>query len=415
MTSLDHYRGVVGIAGLIFLAWVFSENRKRISISALVFGLGGQLVMALLLLRFEPARQMFLMMGRGVDAVSEATRAGTAFVFGYVGGGLPPFETAHPEHGFALAFQALPVVVVITAVSALLYYWRILPFIVSGLSRPLQRWFGVSGAVGMGAAAMPFLGMVESPLLIRPYLAGLSRGELFILMTGGMSTIAGSVMVLYATFLKGVIPDPIGHLLTSALMGIPIAIGIAKTLCPDQGATQDASVQHPPARYAGTVDAIMQGTMDGVRIVVGIVAVLLVMVALVHIANDLLGMVMDGLSLQKFAGWIMAPVAWALGVESGQIGQAGALLGEKIVLNELIAFSDLVQQPLDVFSDHTRIILVYALCSFSNFGSLGILVSGLSAMAPERRSEIIELGPKAMLAGTIVSCLNGAVAGIIIG
>lgn len=411
MTSLDHYRGLVGIAVLMAVAWFFSENRRQVSIPALALGVVGQAAMALLMLRFEPARQIFLVLGRGVDALSAATRAGTSFVFGYVGGGQAPFDAAHPENGFVLAFQALPVVVVITAASALLYYWRILPFIVRALSRPLQRWFGVGGAVGMGAAAMPFLGMVESPLLIRPYLSRLSRGELFILMTGGMSTIAGSVMVLYATFLTGIIPDPIGHLLTSALMGIPLAIGIAKTLCPDAGHTQGA--EGPASRYGGAVDAIMQGTMDGVRIVVGIVAVLIVMVALVHLTNGLLGTVTDGLSLQKLAGWVMAPVAWLLGVPAGEVLVAGALLGEKIVLNELIAFSDLAHLPADVLSPHTRIIMVYALCSFSNFGSLGILVSGLSLMAPERRAEIIQLGPKAMIAGTIVSCLNGAMAGLI--
>ena len=411
---VDPYRAVLGIACLLALAWALSENRKAAPLSALTAGLVGQVVIALILLKAAFIRGLFLLLGRGVDALAQATLAGTAFVFGYVGGGPPPFETVHPEFGFGFAFQALPVVILITALSALLYHWRILPLIVQALSKPLRRVFGLSGAVGMCAAAMPFLGMVESPLLIRPYLTRLSRGELFVLMTGGMSTIAGSVMVLYATFLKGLVDDPIGHLLTSALMGIPMAIGIAKTVCPQQrqDCGQDAAVE---SRYGGAMDAIMQGTMDGVRIAVGIVAVLIVAVALVHLINEALGGLAEGMSLQRAAGLIMTPVAWGLGVADADLFAAGTLLGEKIVLNELIAFTDLAHLPPDTLTGHSRLILVYALCSFSNFGSLAILIGGLSAMAPERRGEIIALGPKAMLAGTMVSCLNGAVAGLILG
>lgn len=414
MNVFETYRGMIGIGSLLFLVWMIAENRHRSSLKYLAMGVVCQIAVALILLKAPFVRGLFLFLGQGVDALTQATLAGTSFVFGTVGGGPAPFDVQHPENGFALAFQALPVVILITAISALLYHWKILPFIVQVLSRPLRRYFNLSGAVGMSAAAMPFLGMVESPLLIRPYLAGLSRGELFILMTGGMSTIAGSVMVLYATFLKGMIEDPIGHLLTSALMGIPLAIGIAKTLCPDTDAHKQKQVEIK-ARYGGAMDAIMQGTMDGVRIVVGIVAVLLVAVAMVHLVNGVLDNVWGGLSLQRIAGWVMAPVAWSLGVAETDLAVAGTLLGEKIVLNELIAFSDLAHLATESVTPHSRLILVYALCSFSNFGSLAILIGGLTAMAPDRRGEIIGLGPKAMLAGTIVSCLNGAVAGLIIG
>ena len=347
MTELDIYRGVLSVATLLLLACLCSENRKKIPFKTLAFGLVGQVLIAVLLLKVPPAQQVFLILGHAVDALSRATLAGTAFVFGYVGGGPAPFEQIHPENAFGLAFQAMPVVMVITALSAVLYQWRILPWVVRALSQPLTRWFGVGGAVGMSAAAMPFLGMVESPLLIRPYLAHLSRGELFILMTGGMSTIAGSVMIVYATFLKGIIPDPIGHLVTSALMGIPLAIAIAKVMCPDTGHTEGDVVV---GRYGGVVDAAMQGTMDGVRIVVGIVAVLLVAVAFVHLVNGVLGAFPGELSLQRLAGWALAPLAWAMGVPMTELAAAGALLGEKIVLNELIAFSDLSHLPPDALS-----------------------------------------------------------------
>ena len=410
---MEWVQGVTGIIALVALVWACSENRRQVSVWTLALGLAAQIAIALVLLRFEGARRIFLILGQGVDALSAATLAGTSFVFGYVGGGAAPFAVTHPENGFALAFQALPVVVVITALSALLYHWQVLPWLVRQVSRPLQKLFGLGGAVGMSAAAMPFLGMVESPLLIRPYIAHLSRQELLILMAGGMSTIAGSVMILYATFLKDVIADPIGHLLTSALMGIPLSIAVAKTLCPGK----DIARQIPPlpARYGGAVDALMQGTMDGVRIVVGIVAVLIVTLALVHLLNSLLGSLPGDLTLQHLAGWVMQPVAWGLGVTSADSATAGALLGEKMVLNELIAFSDLAHLSDQALTAHSRLILVYALCSFSNFGSLGILVGGLTMMAPDRRAEIIQLGPKALLAGAITSCLNGAVAGLIAG
>ena len=411
---MDALQGLIGIGGLLGLVWGLCPNREQAGWQSLAGGLCGQILVAVLLLKLPMARQVFLLLGQGVDALSAATMAGTAFVFGYVGGAAPPFAVVHPENGFALAFQALPAVILITALSALLYQWGVLPWVVRLLSRPLRRAFGLGGAVGMSAAAMPFLGMVESPLLIRPYLAQLSQGDLFILMTGGMSTIAGSVMIVYATFLQGIIPDPIGHLLTSALMGIPLAVGIAKTLYP-QTRHHDASDHKLTARYGGAVDALMQGTNDGVRIVVGIVAVILVTVALVHLVNSTLSLLPGAVTLQGVMGLIMRPVAWGLGVPWPEAAAAGALLGEKLVLNEMIAFSDLAHLAPEALGGHARLIMVYALCSFSNFGSLGILVGGLSAMVPERRAEIIALGPKALLAGTITACLNGAVVGVILG
>ena len=411
---MAEFQGIWAVLGILALAWICSEQRRAISLPTLLYGLAAQILIALLVLKFESARLAFVVMGKGVDALSSATLAGTGFVFGYVGGGAAPFAVSHPENGFALAFQALPVVIVITALSAVLYHWRVLPTLIKLAAHPLRRLFGLGGAVGMSAAAMPLLGMVESPLLIRPYIATLSRQELMILMSGGMSTIAGSVMVLYAGFLKDIIADPIGHLITSALMGIPMAIALAKTLCPQKAATgiQDQTLG---ARYGGTVDAIIQGTMDGVRIVVGIVAVLIVTVALVHLINSGLGLLPGSVTLQQVAGLIFRPVAWAMGVSQGDSALAGILLGEKVVLNELLAFSHLAHLPLDQLTAHTRLILIYGLCSFSNFGSLGILVGGLAVMAPERRAEIIALGPKALLAGTMTSCLNGAVAGMIAG
>jgi CNT family concentrative nucleoside transporter len=412
-------QGAVGIAGLIAVAWLCSENRRQVAAIPIVAGLAVQFAVAVVLLKFTLLQKPFLALGHAVDALAAATRAGTAFVFGYVGGGPLPFVLDHPENSFVLAFQALPMVLVITALSAVLYHWRVLPFVIRVLAVPLRRFLGTLTPAGISAAAMPFLGMVESPLLIRPYLARLARGELFILMTGGMATIAGTMMVLYATFLKGIVPSPITHLLTASMISIPAAITVARVMVPGGRNGERGGDGAPPSQYHGTMDALMTGTMDGVRILAGIIAVLVVAVALVHLADGLLGVLPEvagrALTLQRLFGWIMAPVAWGMGVEWDQAATAGALLGTKTVLNELLAYLDLARLAPDALSERSRLILTYGLCGFSNFGSLGILIGGMTAMAPDRRAEIIGLGPRAMLAGTLASCLTGTVAGLVIG
>ena len=303
-------QGLAGVAGLVAIAWALSEDRKRVSWRLVAAGLAAQGLVAVVLLKVPAAKTLFLLLNRLVDALAGATRAGTSFVFGYLGGGPAPFTVDHPGDGFVLAFQALPLVLVMSALSAVLYHWRILPAVVRALSAVLERVFGLGGAVGMSAAAMPFLGMVESPLLIRPYLGRLSRGELFVVMTGGMATIAGTVMVLYATFLAGVIPDAIGHLLTSALVSIPAAVMIARVMVPDDARTGGQDAVH--TAYGGTMDAVVRGTTDGVQLLISIVAMLVVLVALVALVNSGLGLLPEvagaPLTLQRMLGWAMAPV-----------------------------------------------------------------------------------------------------------
>lgn len=416
MTAALAGQGVAGIAGLVGLAWLLSENRRRVSWRAVALGLTVQAAVAAILLHLPGARGVFLVLDRLVDALAEATRAGTAFAFGYLGGGPAPFDVAHPANGFVLAFQALPLVLLMSALSALLYHWRILPVVVRALSHGLERLLGLGGAVGMCAAAMPFLGMVESPLLIRPYVARLSRSELFLVMTGGMATIAGTVMVLYATFLRDVVPDAIGHLLTAALVSVPAAVTVARIVVPDDGAATGAK----PVQvvYSGAMDAVVKGTVDGLHLLAGIVAMLVVLVALVHLANAALGLLPDAagapLTLQRMLGWAMAPVAWMMGIPARDVVAAGALMGTKTVLNELLAYLALAQLPAGELTERSRIIMTYALCGFANFGSLGILIAGLSAMAPERRDDVVALGLRAIAAGTLTSCLTAGVVGLLL-
>lgn len=410
-------QGGIGVVGLLLLAVLLSENRRRISWRVIPAGLAVQLAVALLLLKVPAAKTLFLVLDHAVDALQRATRAGTSFVFGYVGGGPAPWTAADPGAGFVLAFQALPLVLLMSALSALLYHWRILPVVVRAVSRLLERSMGVGGAVGVSASATAFLGMIEAPLLIRPYLGQLSRGELFLVMSAGMSTIAGTVMVLYATFLEGVIPDPIGHLLTASLISVPAAIMIGKIMVPDDARTGAAviSAEHV---YEGSMDAVVRGTLDGVRLLVGIVSMLVVLVALVSLANSILTILPQvagaPLTLQRVLGWVMAPVAWMMGIPAAEMVTAGALMGTKTVLNELLAYLDLAHLPPDALSLRSRLIMTYGLCGFANLGSLGILIAGLSVMAPERRGEIVALGGRSILAGTLASCLTGAVVGLLL-
>jgi len=381
-------------------------------------GLGLQIVIALVLLKMPIAKDFFLLLGDGVQAILTATKIGTTFVFGYLGGGDLPFEEKYPGSSFVLAFQALPLILVMSALSALLFHWRILPLIVRGFSWCLQRSMGVGGAVGVSAAANIFVGMIEAPLLIRPYLRQLSRSELFMVMTCGMATIAGTVMVLYATFISSVIPDAIGHILSASVISAPAAILIARLMEPGgDESTGGGEMVLPPSDIRSSMEAVTRGTMDGVTLLLNVTAMLIVLVALVALANMILGLIPEiggePMSVQRILGWGMAPVVWLIGIPWSEAPAAGALMGTKTILNEFIAYLQLAGLPEGTLSERSRMIMVYALCGFANFGSLGIMIGGLSAMAPDRRSEIVSLGLKSIVSGTIATLMTGAVVGIL--
>lgn len=411
---MEPLRSLLGIVTLLALGWILSENRKRISVRTLGGGLLLQVGIAVLLLKVPLSREVFLALNRLVLAVEASTRAGTAFVFGYVGGGETPFEVTSASSTFVLAFQALPIALVISAVSSVLYYWRILPRVVQAFSQLLQRTLGIGGAEGVGVSANVFMGMVESPLLIRPYLAGLSRSELFTVMTCGMATIAGTVMVLYASLLGDHIPGALGHILTASLINAPAAVVISKLLVPETGPVTGGKVAISEEGHS-FMDALTTGTLRGVQLLINISAMLIVMVALVHFVNLALGLLPgwggSPLSLEGLLGWCLAPLTWLLGVPWHEAPAAGALLGTKTVLNELIAYVRMGQLPEGVLSPRSSLIMIYAMCGFANPGSLGIMIGGLGTMVPERRQAVVELGPKSILAGSLATCLSGALVG----
>lgn len=403
----------LGIIAFLGIAWALSEDRRAVRPRLLVGGLTLQLVLALALLEAAPVQGFFLALNGLVGALQRATAAGTGFVFGYLGGGSPPFEVSAPQNGFVLAFQALPLLLVISALSALLFHWRVLPIVVRGFAWMLRHAMGIGGPLGLGAAANVFVGMTEAPLLIRPYLAGMSRAALFGVMTSGMATIAGTVMVVYAGFLNPVVPDAMGHILTASLMSAPAALLIAGILVPHPPGANSAAGADLRSGYSGTMDAVTRGTLDAIPLFLNILAMLVVLVALVSLANQALGLLPavagEPLTLQRMLGWLMAPVVWLIGIPWAEAQTAGALMGVKTVLNELLAYLELAALPPEALSERSRLIMTYALCGFANFGSLGIMIGGLGAMAPERRGEIVELGMKSILAGTLATLMTGAV------
>ena len=412
---------IQSIAGLLTfagIAWLLSENRKQVKLNKAATGIILQLLVGLILLKIPIFRDVFLMLNRLVLFLEEASTAGTSFVFGYLGGAELPFKENFPGAGFILAFRALPLVLIISALSALLFYWRILPLVVKAFSWALQKTMGLGGTEGVGVAANIFVGMVESPLFIRPYLQRMTRSEIFTLMTSGMATIAGTVMVLYASILKTTIPDIMGHILTASIISVPAAITISKLMVPETDELTPGEVTLPE-RATSSMDAVTKGTLQGVELLLNIIAMLVVLVALVYLVNLILGLFPEfggrPVNLQRLMGYIMAPIVWLMGIPLNEANAAGALMGTKTILNELLAYLDLSRLEPGTLSPRSMLIMTYAMCGFANPGSLGIMIGGMGTMAPTRRNEIVALGFRSIIAGTLATCMTGAVVGIIAG
>lgn len=409
-------QSMLGLLVFVAIAWLCSENRRLFPWKLVATGLLLQILIASLLLKLPIFQSGFLLLNSAVIALEEATRAGTSMVFGYLGGSVLPFDEPFPGAAYVLAFRGLPMVLLISALSSLLFYWKILPRIVNLFSLCLRKSFDLGGAEGLGVAANIFVGMVESPLFIRPYLQKMTRSELFTLMTCGMATIAGTVMVLYATILGDLIPNVMGHILTASLISAPAAVVIAKVMIPETGPVTDGALV-PDQNINSSMDAVTQGTVQGVQLLIQIVAMLIVMVALVELINLMLGLLplaSGPLTLQGLAGLVFAPVTWLMGIPWSEAKAAGALLGIKTIINEFVAYLQMTQLPAGTLNEKSLLVMSYALCGFANPGSLGIMIGGMGAMAPQRRQEIVALGFRSLLAGTLATCMTGTVAALLL-
>lgn len=412
-------QGLLGIFVFLGFAWLISENRSKTELRPVLSALFLQVVLAALLMKFDIVRNGFGSLSGLVESLKTATQQGTQFVFGYIGGGEIPFmmNPNSQQNTFIFALQALPMIMVVSAISMLLFYWRIMPVIVNAASWFLQRTLNIGGALGIAAGAKVLLGNIDAPLLIRPYLKNFTRSEMFAVMTCGMATTSATVMALYSFILKDTVANPIAHILMCSIISIPAALAVSRLMVP-QGSTQTDGKLVLPYRFTGWMDAVSKGTSDGLNIFLNIIAMLIVALALVYIANALLGLLPDvagaPISLQRIFGYLFAPVTWLMGIPWEESATAGALLGTKTVVNEVVAFSNLAALPKDALSPHASLIMTYALCGFANFSAVGIVIGGLGSMVPERRDVIVSLGLKSIISGTIATCLSATLAGILL-
>ena len=416
MAVLTALQPLLGLALLVGLAWAIGERRRSFPWQTVAAGLALQLALALLLLKLPGSQWAFAWIAYVVEALLRATQAGTTMVFGFLGGGPIPYEETVPGGSFVFALRVLPLVILISALSAVLYHYRLLPWVVRGFAWVLGKTLRISGASSFALSANVFIGMVEAPLLVRPYLERMTRSELFIVMTGGMATIAGTVFAVYATLLKDIIPDAAGHLLTASIISAPAAVVIAVIMSPPSGAEAEQEVQLE-TMYENGVDAVTRGTIDGLRLLAYIIGMLIVLVALVELANIILALFPDvyasPLTVQRTLGWCLAPLVWTLGVPWNEAVTAGQLMGTKVVLNEFLAYLNMANLPDGALGDRSSLIMAYALCGFANFASLGIMLGGIGALVPGRRLEIAQLGLKSVLAGNIATMMTGALAALL--
>ncbi|MEM7775281.1 MAG: nucleoside transporter C-terminal domain-containing protein [Pseudomonadota bacterium] len=416
-------QSLIAIVAIPFIAFAISEDRRAMSASQILWliagGLALQYALVIMLLAMPWTRGLFDALGGAVLALQNATDAGSQLLFGYLAGADAPFEVTKPQFAYIVAFRVFPMILVLSALVRLLYHWGILQRVVQAFAWALQRTFGTGGPLSTGAAASVFLGLVEAPLVIRPYLSDMGRGALFATMVCTMATVSGTVMALYAGILSAVVPGSAGHIVAASLINVPAALMLARLAIPTDftggPSGLDVHIEDPPR---SSVDAVVQGTMDGIGLVAGVAAMLIVMISLVALVNGMLGAIGPvgdaPLTLQRMLGVVCAPIAFAIGIPWSEAATAGSLIGQKVILNEFFAYLQLVElgkSDPGALSERSRLLLTYALCGFANLGSLGILIGGLSAMAQERRPEIVALAPRAMLVGFLATMLSAAVVG----
>ena len=417
---MDILQIILGGIILILLGAVFSRNFRKINPLYLFNAIALQFLLSFLLIKVPPITNAFNSLSKGVLALKEATDKGTGFVFGYLAEGAPkPFEVVDPAFANIFIFSGLMLIIVVSALSAIFWHWRILPIIIKAIATLFKKPLNVGGPVGLSSTANIIFGQVEAPLLIRPYLSKMSKHELLVLMTVGMSTISGGVMVVFVTMLSGLYSENlIGHFLTASIISVPAAIMYANIMLPSDLKTEDESEIEQSKLYRGTMDALTSGTQDGLQITLNIAALLLVLITIVNLVNMGLEALLpqvsgESITLERIAGWIFAPIAWCMGIPSSEIQLAGSLLGVKFILNEFVAYINLSSIDPSALSEKSRVIMLYALCGFANLSSVGILLSGIGTMIPERKGDLISVSGKALIGATLASCFTGLVVGII--
>ncbi len=407
-------QAILGIFVVLGIAWLCSESRSEVKLLPIGIILLIQLALAALLLRVPVISESFAVLNGVVGVLTSATREGTTFVFDYLGGGELPYELTAESPPFIFATQLLPQIIVFSVLVALFWYWRVLPTIINGISWVLQCSLKIGGAVAVAAASSVFIGMVESPMVIRGYLQRITRSEFFVVITCGMSTVAGTIMVLYVTVIGDVVGNALGHFFTASFLNVLGGILIAKVMVPGDEVTDEGEIEDP-FKFQSFFDALTRGATDGTKVVISIIAILIVMISLVALVNQLLSFwVMNGepMTLEQIAAFVFQPLTWCMGIPWNESATAGELMGTKLVINELVAYQGLAQVGTEM-AERSNLILTYAICGFTNLGSVGILIGGLSALVPDRHSELISLAPRTLVSGTLVALLTGSVVGLV--
>jgi CNT family concentrative nucleoside transporter len=418
VAQLQQGQGLIGIALVLLLAWGLSEDRKArpgwrwIGGAVLL-----QIILALVATRVPFVWAAVGFANDGVTAIEKATLVGSSYMFGYTGGAAIPFILKPGAQApVIIAFQILPLIIVFSALSALLWHWGVLRAMVRGLSWALRKSMGVSGVVGLGGGATMFLGVVESPLVLRAWFDRMNRAELFSIMVLIMATISGAILVLYATTLSKTVPNAVGHMIVASLISLPAAVLIARLMVPGDGSAS-AEDAEADLKYESSMDAVIRGTMEGVQLVLAVIGVIIVVFALVNLVDQILSWLplIEGqpLTLKRGFGWLFAPLMWAIGIPWDQAPAAGALMGTKTILNEYVAYLDLAAVPEGTFDARSKLIITYALCGVANLASVGLLVSTIGTLAPSRRTEVSSLGMKSWIAGNMTSAMTGAVIGLV--
>jgi CNT family concentrative nucleoside transporter len=417
MPDNETARALLGVVAFLGLGWLLSENKRALPWRPVLVGLACQITLALLLTKVPAITAGFAAATHAVDALQAASRAGSSFMFGYLGGGRAPFSVADPSAAFIFAFQALPAILLVGALSALLWHWKVLIVIVRAAAWAFGKLFGVSGPVGVSTSACVFLGMVEAPLLVKPFLPRLTRAEIFIIMVDGLSVIGGSMMIVLGSLIAAKVPNAFSHLLIASLISTPMAIGMARLIIPGEAsAASEPIVLTSP--YRSSLEALTFGTLDAVKMVLNIAGLLIVFVGLIALINMGLAAIPHAgapLTLGGILGWLLTPIVWLTGAPLPDLQAVGAILGTKVAANEVVAYSDMMALPPGALSEKSLLILTYALGSFGNVGSVAILIGSLSSMAPEKVGEVVELGFKALAAAFLTTCLTATIMGLISG
>jgi CNT family concentrative nucleoside transporter len=398
----------------LFVAVLLSEDRTQIRIKPILLGLLFQALLALLIFKIPFMVRIFDAVNDAVLALNSATLEGTRFVFGYLSGGVSPFQPSGQGSPFILAFEALPLVIVVASLSSLLFYLRVLPLIIQGMSWVFRRTLGVGGALAVGLSANLFLGMAESPVVIRQYLQHLTRSELFTLMTCGMAGVAGTVMALYVILLGPVIPGVMTHILSAVLISIPGTVIVSRIMIPEKEAMTRGKIVYQ-RESMGVVDAIMSGVKIGGEIFVSIIGMLIVFIALIALVNKGLSCLpswgAQPISLNYLLGYVFMPFMWVMGLPWSEAHVAANLMATRMILNEIVSYQQLATLAPGVLSPKSSLMMVYAMCGFANIGSLGIMLAAYNVLIPERRSEFLSMAFRSLIAGTLVTCITATLVG----